>query len=387
MTELKRRSFLEKSAGSLALGLVAADSPAQTAQRPLRKTYRAAAIGSTGHGNFGHGLDKAFRNLPGVEFVAIADDNPAGLKKAGKRNLIDRLYSDYREMLDKEDLDVVSVAMRHSELHEKIVVDCANAGKHIYCEKPLAPDLASADRMLEACSKNGVKIAVSMQNRASLQLDEAVKMVRAGRIGKILSLRGRGKEDDLMVLGYHIFDMMRIFCGDPQWAFGDVQTEDRAMVRSDAHSGKEPNGLVAGDWIAAMYGFPNGVHGYFETHRGLKNPKDRFNLEVHGSEGTIAVRFLGDIMMLDAPVFNPSKTQQWISVTVPEWDTIEDRMHWGNQQLILDLLRAAEEDREPKCSGADARWSLEMILSVYESHLQRRPVALPLKNRTHPLSR
>ena len=71
MKELNRREFLGKSAGGLATGLTAANSWAQTTPdtetfsiatlRPLRKTYRAAAIGSTGHGNFGHGLDKAFR--------------------------------------------------------------------------------------------------------------------------------------------------------------------------------------------------------------------------------------------------------------------------------------------------------------------------------------
>ena len=403
MKELNRREFLDKSACGLAIGFTAANSMAQVMSdietasiatpRPLRKTYRAAAIGSTGHGNFGHGLDKAFRDLPGVELVALADGNPKGLQEAGKRNRVDRLYSDYREMLEKEDLDVVSVAMRYSEAHSDIVVDCANAGKHIYCEKPMAPDLESADRMLETCKKNNVKIAVSMQNRASLQISEALKMVREGRIGKILSLRGRGKEDhrgggeDLIVLGYHILDLMRLFCGDPQWTFAHVQTEGRDMVRADGHRGTEPNGLVAGDWIASMYGFPNGVHGYFETHRGLKNSKDRFNLEILGSEGMITLRSLRDVMFLEAPVFDPAKSQKWIPITTPKWEKINDKMHWCNQQLILDLLHAAEEDRDPKCSGVDARWSLEMILSVYESHLQRGPVDLPLKNRTHPLLR
>ena len=401
MKVLNRREFLGISGGGLAIGLTDANSLAQAISdietassatlRPLRKTYRAAAIGSTGRGNFGHGLDKAFRDLPGVELVALADDNPKGLQQAGKRNRVDRLYADYREMLEKEDLDVVSVAMRHSEGHPDIVVECAKAGKHIYCEKPMAPDLESADRMLEACKKNNVKIAVSMQNRASLQINEALRMVREGRIGKILSLRGRGKEDhrgggeDLIVLGYHILDLMRLFCGDPQWTFAHVQTEGRDMGRADAHRGTEPNGLVAGDWIASMYGFSNGVHGYFETHRGLKNSKDRFNLEILGSEGMIALRSLRDVMFLETPVFNPAKSQKWIPITTPRWEKINDKMHWCNQQLILDLLHAAEEDRDPTCSGADARWSLEMILSVYESHLKRSPVDLPLKNRTHPL--
>jgi len=143
------------------------EPPLQMTNEPLQRTYRAAAIGSTGHGNFGHGLDKVFVNLPNVEFVAIADDNPEGLHAAGERNGVTRLYPDYKTMLRKEKLDVVSVAMRHSELHEEIVIACAEAGKHIFCEKPVAPDLASADRMLAACKKHGVKLAVAVQNRVS----------------------------------------------------------------------------------------------------------------------------------------------------------------------------------------------------------------------------
>ena len=191
------------------------------------------------------------------------------------------------------------------------------------------------------------------------------------------------------MLGTHIFDMMRLFAGDPEWAFAQVMQDGRDATKTDAHRGKEPNGLMAGDSIAAMYGFPKGVHGYFETHRGLKNPTDRFNLEIHGSEGIIAFRSLKQVMFFEGPVLNPAKPHKWQPVTAgEEWEKIPEKevMHWCNQQLVLDLLRAAEEDREPICGGNDARWSLEMILSVYESHLKRGRVGLPLKNRRHPLA-
>ena len=124
-----------------------------------------------------------FKDLPGIDFVAIADDNPEGLRKAGERNGVKKLYGDYREMLEKEDLDVVSVAMRHSVYHEKIVIDCANAGVQIFCEKPIAPDLESADRMAEAARKNGIKMTVSVQNRMSPAVQLARKMVQDGEIG------------------------------------------------------------------------------------------------------------------------------------------------------------------------------------------------------------
>ena len=358
----------------------------------LKNTYRAAAIGSTGHGNFGHGLDRMFTNLPGVEFVALADDDPEGLVKAGQRNGVKKLYKDYNEMLRKEKIDLVSVAMRHSEMHEKIVIDCAKAGKHIFCEKPIAPDLAAADRMVAACRQAGVKTTVSVQNRISPAVRKALEMVKNGDIGQILSMRGRGKEDrrgggeDLIVLGFHILDLMTLFAGKPQWAFAHVMQDGRDMVKEDAHAGREPNGLVAGDWMSAMYGFPNGVHGFFESHKGLKNPTDRFNLEIHGSEGIIALRSLKDVVWFQGPVLNPAKPHQWIPVTSPEWEAVEDKMHWCNQLLVLDLLKAVEEDRQTMASIEDLRWSLEMISSVYAAHFAKGRVDLPLGERIHPLT-
>ena len=68
----------------------------------MGSAYRAAAIGSTGKGDFGHGLDIAFKGLEGVDFVAVADDNPRGLEAAGRRTGVKKLYADYREMLARE---------------------------------------------------------------------------------------------------------------------------------------------------------------------------------------------------------------------------------------------------------------------------------------------
>jgi predicted dehydrogenase len=358
----------------------------------MKKTYRAAAIGSTGRGNYGHGLDTVFRDLPGVEFVAIADDNPAGLCEAGKRNGIHRLYTSYRVMLADEELDLVSVAMRHSDLHEEIVVACAEAGKHVYCEKPFAPDVASADRMLSACRANGVKIALATQNRASLAVRQALEMVQSGRIGTLLSMRGRGKEDkrgggeDLMVLGYHILDLMVLFAGRPEWVFADVRQDGREMAKSDARQATEPIGPIAGDWLAAMYGFPGGVHGYFESHRGLEGSNDRFSLELHGSDGIIVMRSLRDVVWLDQPVFNPAKAANWQPINPPEWAALASQSHWCNQQLVLDLLRAVEEGREPITSGENSLAVLEMIQGVYGSHLAQGRLAIPLQDREHPLA-
>lgn len=357
----------------------------------FNKIYRAAAIGATGQGDYGHGLDRVFVDLPGVEFVAIADENAAGLERAAARCGVEHTYTDFRKMLEMEKPDLVSVAMRWPGLHEERIIAAAEAGCHIYSEKPLAPDLAAADRMLAACRRNKVKIAVAQQNRVSPAVRKALEMVRGGDIGEILALRGCGKCDsrgggqDLMVLGTHMLDLMRLFAGNPQWTFAHVTQDGRDVTKADAVPGDEMIGPIAGDRLFATYGFPGGVHGTFESYRGLSDSGDRFGLEIHGSNGIVTMRSLRDVMLLRRGVFNPVRENQWEVVTTPLWERLEEKSHWCNQQMVLDLIRAAEQDREPVCSGDDARWTLEMIQSVYAAHLAGGRVALPLEPREHSL--
>ncbi|MEX2171491.1 MAG: Gfo/Idh/MocA family oxidoreductase [Pirellulales bacterium] len=401
MNNFDRRAFLEKSCvgASLTALLAAVERPLRAEgsavlakpQAALKKTYRAAAIGSTGHGDFGHGMDLALRGLPGVEFVAIADDDPTGLKKAGERCGIDRLYDDYRQMLDAEQIDLVTIGMRHSDVHEEVIVHCAGAGKHMYCEKPLASDLASFDRMVAACDVADVKLAVALTNRASPAIHQALAMVREGRLGSLRSLRAQGKCDhrgggeDLIVLGYHNLDLMCLFAGQPQWTFAHVMEGNADATKRDSRSATEPVGPVAGDSISAMFGFPDQVHGHFQSHRSIDSASDRFSLEIHGSDGIIAARSLADVMWFEGAAFNPAKAHEWQAIAVPEWDALADKYQWCHQYLITDLLAAVEEAREPISGIQHTRWVQEMVQSVYASHLAQARVALPLKQRAHPL--
>ena len=90
--------------------------------------YRAGAIGSTGRGNWGHGLDTAFVGVPGVDFVAVADDDPDGLRDAGARTGAGSLYGDYREMLERERLDFVAVCPRWPDARAEMVIAATEAG-------------------------------------------------------------------------------------------------------------------------------------------------------------------------------------------------------------------------------------------------------------------
>ena len=109
--------------------------------------YRAGAIGHTGAGGFGHGLHRAFRAVAGVEMIAVADPDPAGRARAQAEAEALRGYADYRDMLAREELDLVSVGPRWLDQRLEMVLACIDAGCHVYCEKPLAISLEDGDRM------------------------------------------------------------------------------------------------------------------------------------------------------------------------------------------------------------------------------------------------
>src|SRR5438105_8706457 len=157
--------------------------------------YRVAVIGHTGRGNYGHGLDVVWREIKNAQIVAVADENEAGRVAAQKRLGAKNAYADYREMLKKERPQIVSVADRHLDSHRNMVIACAEAGASMFLEKPLCRNLTEADEMVAACERHHVKLAIAHQTRYSPRLQRVKDMIAAGRIGDILEMRGRGKED------------------------------------------------------------------------------------------------------------------------------------------------------------------------------------------------
>src|SRR4051794_23438564 len=117
----------------------------------MPRNYKVGVIGRTGHGNYGHGLDLVWRQLDNVQIVSVADENEAGRRAAQQRLGAANAYADYREMLRKERPQIVSVATRNPETHRDMVVACAEAGAHVFLEKPIGRTLQEADEMVAAC--------------------------------------------------------------------------------------------------------------------------------------------------------------------------------------------------------------------------------------------
>lgn len=372
----------------------------------MPRPFRVAVIGRTGRGNYGHGLDVVWRQVEGVQLVAVADENDAGRAAAQKRLGVANAYADYRDMLKKERPQIVSVADRHLDMHRDMVIACAEAGANIFLEKPICRTLAEADEMIAACEKHHVKLAIAHQTRYSPRLAHVKNIVSDPKLfGELIEMRARGKEDtraggnDLMVLGTHLMDLMRFVAGDCRWAMARVSVlgkEGNAHLatKKDIVPGGEGMGPVAGNHIHAMYGFDKGAVGYFasqKVNRGDEK-RDRFGLTLYGTKGVIQLTTgsLAPAYYLADPSWFPGRNRgTWQEITsagMGKPETLKDGgLGQGNIWIVQDLMEAIERDRQPKGSIYDGRAALEMILAVYESFRLRGPVELPLVNRRHPL--
>ncbi len=363
--------------------------------------YRTAVIGRTGRGDYGHGLDLAVLNQPKLNVVAVADEDPKGRADAAKRLGVDKAYEDYRTMLEKEKPEFVVVAPRWLDGHkDMILASTENGALGIFCEKPLAPDLAACDAIVEACDRTHCKLAMAFQTRYSPRYDRIKKMIAEGAIGEVLELRGRGKEDrrgggeDLMVLGVHILDLCHDLLGEPVWCFARVTEKGRGVGRAEIREGAEGIGPLAGDRIDAMFGFqetPAVAH--FESAR-PKEPGKRFGLTIFGSKGCIwmGTGWMPPAFLLQDPTWTATGSTKWAPITSagpgqPDSDGPNDA-HIANHAIVADLIHAVETDGQPRTDVRAARTPIEMIMGCYTSHMSGCMVSIPLADRgEHPLSR
>jgi predicted dehydrogenase len=362
-----------------------------------RPKLRAAILGHTGEGDYGHGFDVVFNDLPGVEVVALADPNEAGLASAAERCRAGKQYADWRELLEKEKPKLVCLASRWTHERHAMGMAALRVGAHLITEKPFTTTLAEADELLATADRAGLKIAVAHQMRLAPSIVNLKKAIGDGLLGELLELRAWGKQDDarsggedMIVLGTHVFDLMRLFAGDVAFCTARVLHAGRELTRADARKVKEGIGPVAGDEVTAQFGFANGVNATFTSRKRLREQVGHWGIELIGSK--TSARILCDVyptvhMLKRGSWAAEGRTDQWQRFEGDPANVPASERGFGpaNRRLVEDWLEAVEKNREPVCSGLNAMKSLEMVMAVYFAALNGARVALPLKERSHPL--
>ena len=274
------------------------------------------------------------------------------------------LYRDHREMLDREALDIVTVATSDHR-HADLVVDAANAGaKGIFCEKPLATSLADADRMIAACDANNTTLSVDHTRRfMPLWRYAKEEIVDRGVIGPVQYVIGTlsGPRAMLFRNGTHTLDAICYYAGEqPQWVVAELEEgyEDYAEYRGDGGHvpATEPgaNGYIH---------FSGGVRGFY-IGGSKTTPAPKQQLEVVGTTGRL-------IMVSDGGTLYRGEEPE--PLAPPTWP-VE-----GIPAGIHELIAAMDQGVESVSPGRAGHTVVELIIGFLESQKQGNvPVPIPV---------
>ena len=131
-------------------------------------------------------------SVPGARLAALCDPVEESLKAAQLETGVEKVYTDYRDALADPEIDAV-VIVTPTGLHREIVVAAANAGKHVFCEKPMATDANECDEMIEACRKNNVKLQLGFMRRFDKSFRRGKEIIDSGKIGDVTLVKCGGE--------------------------------------------------------------------------------------------------------------------------------------------------------------------------------------------------
>jgi predicted dehydrogenase len=301
-----------------------------------------------------YGHAPAYRAVDRATLVAGADVD-AGRRRAFAERWglsADRVYPDYRELLQRERLDVVSIATP-TPLHAEMAVAAVEAGvRAIFLEKPIASSLADAERVVAACARAGVPLAVNHTRRGDQIYRQARRLIDEGAIGDLHSLIAHFN-GHLMWTGTHAFDLLNYFTGDGPAA--------RVVGHLDDRPGPDPGGSGYIVYRSGVRAFVNGSTG----------SPIAFRVQVIGSAGEIVI---GNYE-LELWQSNPaSPRRELLHHPFPQALPAVAPM----VTLIEELLDALEGGPPPLSNGETATNALALIVALHtSSRAGGRPVELP----------
>lgn len=268
-------------------------------------------IGLLGYAFMGKAHTNAFKKIPYIMYpptavprlAAICGRNAEAVAEAARRYGYETTYTDWRKMIESDAVQVFDNGGPNNA-HAEPTIAAAQAGKHVFCEKPLARTAAEARTMLDAAEKAGVKHMVAFNYRFVPAIMQARKLIESGQLGRIYHWRAvylqewgmdpqmpiswRFQKDvagsgSLGDLGAHIIDLARFLVGEPKQVMG--KTQNWLPERPDG-SGKMVKSDVD-DGVVALLEFEGGALGTVEASRFCPGRKNYNSFEINGENGSI----------------------------------------------------------------------------------------------------
>ena len=292
------------------------------------------------------------------------------------------VYTDYKEMLDKEEIDVVTIATE-SGYHPEIAIYCMKKGKHVVVEKPMALSIEDADKMILTAKENNVKLCVCHQNRFNKPIQQLRNAVENNRFGKLINgtarilwtrnmgyyeqapWRGTWKLDGgtLMNQCIHNIDLL-------QWMLGGeidtVYAQCDTFIRD----------IEAEDFGAIMIRFKNGAIGLIEGSACVYPKNLEETLSIFGQSGTACIGGLA-VNKIETWRFQDELDSE-NEILQQQEDDPDSVYGFGHTPLFKDLINAINNNTEPLINGEEGKKGMAIILAAYKSRLTGLPVKFPL---------
>lgn len=283
-------------------------------------------VGLVGYKFMGKAHSNALQRLgmffdPGIKIgmKVICGRDESGVREASQKFGWEGYETSWEKLVRRDDIDVIDITAP-SNVHKEIAIAAAEAGKHVFCEKPLALNLKDAREMLAAAQKNNIKHQIGFNYRFAPAIQLAKKLIEQGKLGKIYHFRGLYLQDfiidpdfplvwrldkkvagsgSLGDLGAHLIDLARYLVGEFDRVIGMNKTfiKERPLVeqmtglsgkaKSDAPKGE----VTVDDATLFLAEFKNGALGSFEATRFAAGHKNGMSFEINGSKGSIKFEF------------------------------------------------------------------------------------------------
>ena len=324
-----------------------------------------------------------------LEIVAVCDIEPSHMEEVLAKHGLEQdtsiaRYTDYKKMLEESKPELVSIATE-SGSHARIALDAIDLGIPVIIEKPMAMSMADAEEIIRRSKEKGVKVSACHQNRFNVAVQKMRRALEAGRFGTLshgsihvrwnrnkayydqAPWRGTWAEDGgtLMNQCIHGIDLLR-------WTFGDEVEEVYGTTRQVQHPY-----LEAEDVGMAVVKFKNGA---IATIEGTVNvyPKNlEETLYIFGEKGTVKI---GGTSTNNIDVWDFADETDQDAENKGLKEATSNVYGNGHTSLFRDVIEAIRDDRDPYVDAVAGRNALEMVLAIYKSRKEGRPVKLPLED-------
>ena len=337
---------------------------------------------------------------------AVCGRNEAAVQEFADQWGWESIETDWNQLVTRDDIQLVDIGSP-GDTHADIAIAAAKAGKHVYCEKPLANSLEDCKRMVAAVRSTGVRHMVNFNYRKVPAMALAKRMIEDDTIGEIRHVRATYLQDWLVDpafpmnwrlrketagsgahgdLGAHIVDLARFLVGNITEVVGELKTfvtERPAEGASSGLSGSAGEGkekVTVDDASLFLARFDSGAVGTFEATRMAPGRKNFNRVEINGSKGTLVWCF-EDLNYLDYySCEDPSYAQGFRRIIATEGEHPYVEAWWppGHQlgydhtfvNAVADLLEGIESGKNPSpcfLAGANCVSVLESVEKSVDS--------------------